>query len=316
MKYGLIPRIAACAAVALMVAGGPAMAEFPEKPITMIVPWTAGGSTDQTARALAAAAAKDLGQPIVIVNKPGASTTLGMSELAAAEPDGYTIGTLSSTTYMAQITGMQVPYDMLESFTFISYYGDNMIGIVTMKDKPWNSLEELVQAGKEKPGEISFGTGGVNTTQHLMAEAVQKTSGAKFTHIPHRGSAESLPALLGGHVDFLSEVSVWAPQAQAGEVKVLAINLPKRSESFPDVPTLTELGYTALRSVQGIIGPAGIPDDVRAKLEAAFRKALGDENFISTMKNLRMEIVDMSGAEFRAMIEGEFKNASELVGAN
>src|SRR5690606_23209640 len=149
----------------------------------------------------------DLGQPIVIVNKPGASTTLGMSELAASEPDGYTIGTLSSTTYMAQITGMAVPYDMMENFSFISYYGDNMIGLVTMKDKPWETLEQLVEAGKKEPGKISYGTGGVNTTQHLMAEAVQKASGASFTHIPHRGSAESLPALLGGHVDFISEVS-------------------------------------------------------------------------------------------------------------
>lgn len=315
MKISFVSTISAIAASTLMLAGGAAMAEFPDRAITLIVPWSAGGSTDQTGRALANAASRELGQPIVILNKPGASTTLGMSEIAAAEPDGYTIGTLSSTAYMAQITGMNVPYDMLESFSFISYYGDNMIGIVAMDGAPWDTLDDLIEAGKESPGRISYGTAGVNTTQHLMTEALQKATGASFNHIPQRGSAETLPALLGGHVDFVTEVSVWAPQVQAGEAKALAINLPERSESFPDVPTLEELGYTALRSVQGIVGPAGIPDDVRATLETAFRNALKDEVFIKTMQNLRMEIIEMSGDEFRDVVADEVSKATKLVGS-
>lgn len=288
---------------------------FPDRPINLIVPWAAGGSTDQTGRVLAKAAEEHLGQPIVIVNKPGASTTLGMIELAQAKPDGYTIGTLSSTTYMVPLTGQAVPYDMMKSFSFISYYGDNLIGIAVLKDKPWKTLKELVDDGKKNPGKITYGTGGVNTTQHMMIEALSQRSGAKFTHIPQRGSAGSIPAILGGHVDFISEVSVWAPYIESDQVRLLVINTPKRSAGFPDVPTYNELGYDALRSVQAIIGPAGIPEDRRVKLEAAFRKALEDRTFQEVMKKLRMEIVDMSGSETRDAIAKEIETAKRLISA-
>lgn len=299
------------AALSLLFAES-ALAEYPEKPITMIIPWSAGGSTDQTARALAAAASQELGQPIVVVNKPGASTTLGMSELAAAAPDGYTIGTLSSTTYMAPITGTEVPYKMMESFDFVSYYGDNLIGMAVLNDKPWKTLGELVDASKESANGLNYGTAGANTTQNLITEALKQATGAKFTHIPYRGSAESLPSLLGGHVDFITETSVWAPYVSSGEVRVLAVNIPVRSKSLPDVPTLKELGYPYLRSVQGIIAPAGLPEDVRGKLEGAFRKALADPQFVEVMKKLRMEIVEMGGEEMRQTISSEVENATRL----
>lgn len=309
MKMKTIFSVAAVSAV--LALSGPAFAEFPEKPITLIIPWSAGGSTDQTARALAAAASKELGQPIVIVNKSGASTTLGMSELAAAAPDGYTIGTLSTTTYMAPITGTEVPYKMMESFDFISYYGDNLIGIAVLADKPWQTLDDLINASKEGNG-FNYGTAGANTTQNLMTEALKQQTGAKFTHIPYRGSAESLPSLLGGHVDFITETSVWAPYVESGEVRILVVNTPERSASLPDVPTLKELGHPYLRSVQGIIAPAGLPEDVRMKLETAFRNALKDEQFVDLMGKLRMEIVDMSGEEMRETIGVEVENATTL----
>lgn len=308
-----LPTKLATASAVLLLATGTAFSQFPEREITLIVPWSAGGSTDQTARALSAAASEELGQPIVIENRPGASTTLGMTELANADPDGYTIGTLSSTTYMAPLTGTEVTYDMMESFSFVSYYGDNLIGIVAGADRPWDSIEELIEDGTENPGDIVYGTAGVNTTQHLMTEALQMDSGAVFTHIPYSGSAESLPALMGGHVDFLTEVSVWAEQVEAGDVKVLAVNLPERSEAYPEVPTLNELGYRALRSVQGIIGPAGMPEEVRSKLETAFLSSLDDERFVEAMANLRMEIVEMNGEEMREAIGQEVTNASELI---
>lgn len=304
-------KLTLAVAAALAILSAPARAEFPDKPITLIIPWNAGGSTDQTARALAAAAEKELGQPIVIVNKPGASTTLGMSELAAAAPDGYTIGTLSTTTYMAPITGTEVPYTMMESFDFVSYYGDNLIGIAALSGKEWETLDDLIAASKEGNG-LNYGTAGANTTQNLISEALKQATGGQLTHIPYRGSAESLPSLLGGHVDFITETSVWAPYVETGEVKIFAVNTPERSASLPDVPTLAELGYRSLRSVQGIIAPAGLPEDVRSKLETAFRNALKDEDFVALMGKLRMEIVDMDGAAMREAIAAEVTNAGEL----
>jgi tripartite-type tricarboxylate transporter receptor subunit TctC len=295
-----------------LLAATPASA-FPDRQITMIVPWAPGGSTDQTGRALARVAERHLGQPIVILNKPGASTLIGMRELAQAKPDGYTIGTLSSSSYLAPLTGQSASYDILKDFTYISYYGDNLIGIAVLKDKPWKSLQDLIEDGKKNPDKINYGTGGVSTTQHLMIEALSRRTGAKFNHVPQRGSAGSVPALLGNHVDFISEVSVWAPHVESGQARLLVLNTPKRAAAYPDVPTYAELGFEYLRSVQAIIGPAGIPEDIRQKLETAFRKSLDDPGFKDTMAKLQMEISDMPGPQVREVVAAEIEKAKRLI---
>ncbi len=306
-------KIGAAAVVGLAtLLAAPAIA-FPDRPITMIVPWAPGGSTDQTSRVLARAAEKHLGQPIVILNKPGASTLIGMRELAQAKPDGYTIGTLSSSSYLAPLTGQAAAYDILKDFTYISYYGDNLIGIAVLKDKPWKSLQELVEDGKKNPDKINYGTGGANTTQHLMIEALSRRTGAKFNHVPQRGSAGSVPALLGNHVDFISEVSVWAPHVETGQARLLVLNTPKRAAAYPDVPTYAELGFEYLRSVQAIIAPAGIPNDIRLKLETAFRQALEDPGFKDVMAKLQMEISDLPGPQVRELVAAEIEKAKRLI---
>ncbi|MBP7063281.1 tripartite tricarboxylate transporter substrate binding protein [Ferrovibrio sp.] len=304
---------AAVAAVSIITAAGAARAEFPERPISLIIPWDAGGSTDQTARVLAKAAEKALGQPVVPVNKPGAATVLGMTELAAAKPDGYTIGVLSSSSYLIPLAGRQVQYDPEKSFSFISYYGDNLIGVAVPANAPWKTLKDLVEDGKKNPGKLKFGTGGVGTTQHLTIEGLMVDTGAKFIHIPQKGSAGSVPALLGQHVDFISETSVWAPFVDQKELRALSVTTPARSPRFPDVPTMQEMGYKSLRSVQAIIAPAGMPEPVRVKLEAAFRGALKDQAFIDTMNRLAMVIVDMPGAETKALVDGEIARARTLL---
>ena len=306
-------RIAAAALSAAAVSAGSARAEYPEKPITMIVPWAAGGSTDQTARVLAKAAEARLGQPIVIVNRPGASTTIGMAELAKAKPDGYTIGTLSSTAYLVALQGRQLPFHPIDDFSYISYYGDNVIGVAVLSSAPWNSLGDLIAAGKKDPGRIKYGTAGVGTTQHLTTEALQRSSGAKFVHIPQQGSAASPPALLGGHVDFIMETSVWAPFVEDKQVRLLAVTTPERAKSYPDVPTMNELGFRSLRSVQAIIGPAGMPEPIRGKLEEAFRAALADKTFQETMQRLAMQVVDLPGDEVKKLVASDYTIAKELI---
>lgn len=308
-----IATVLVLVAAALAAAPPGARAEYPERPITLIVPWAPGGSTDLTGRALAQAAEKILGQPIVIVNKPGAATMLGMTELAGARPDGYTIGTLSSTTYMHPLRGRQVSYDPLKSFTYISYYGDNLIGIAVPADSKWKTLQDLVADGKANPGKLKYGNAGVGTTQHLTTEKIQLDSGARFTFVPQKGSAEAVAALLGGHLDFITEVSVWAPHVEAGKLRLLAVTTPKRAEGFPDVPTVFELGFESLRSVQAIIGPAGIPEPIRAKLESAFRKGMADPGFLAVMKKLHMVVVEGDGAYARKAVESEISRAKALI---
>lgn len=301
------------AALAALVPFGAQAQKFPDRPITLIVPWAAGGSTDQTGRVLAKAAEPHLGQPIVIINKPGATTTIGMAELARAKPDGYTIGTLSSSSYLLALQGRTLPYDPIESFSYISYYGDNLIGIAVPADSRWKTLADLIAEGKANPGKLNYGTAGLGTTQHLSTEALTLATGAKFTHIPQQGSAGSMTALLGKHIDFITETSVWAPHVASGRVRLLAVTAPKRTKYFPEVPTFTELDVSPIRSVQAIIGPAGMPEPVRKTLEVAFRKALKDPNFISTMQKLSMDIIDLPGPEVKKLIEQEFLRARVVV---
>ncbi|MGB3271492.1 MAG: tripartite tricarboxylate transporter substrate binding protein [Xanthobacteraceae bacterium] len=314
LKQMALTGLGLAMSIATLVGPAPARAEYPEKPITMIVPWSAGGSTDQTARVLAKAAEAYLGQPIVIINRPGASTTIGMAELAKAAPDGYTIGTLSSTAYLVALQGRQLPFDPIESFSYISYYGDNLIGIAVLDDSPFKTVQDLIAEGKKSPGKIKYGTAGVGTTQHLTTEALQKGSGAKFVHVPQNGSAASMPALLGRHVDFVMEVSVWAPFIENKQVRLLAVTTPNRAKAYPDVPTLKELGYQSLLSVQAIIGPAGMPEPIRTKLEGAFRKALTDSAFQQTMQRLAMEVRDLPGPQVKKLVQDEYALAKELIG--
>jgi tripartite-type tricarboxylate transporter receptor subunit TctC len=147
----------------------------------------------------------------------------------------------------------------------------------------------------------------------LTTEAIQFGSKAKFVHVPQQGSAASMPALLGGHVDFVTETSVWAPFIEDKSVRLLAVTTPKRAAPYPDVPTLNELGYKSLRSVQAIIAPAGLPEPIRAKLESAFRKALTDKAFQDTMGRLSMEVVDLPGAEVKTLVDGEYTLAAQLL---
>ena len=302
------------AGLLLAAATGLAQAQaFPSHPITMIVPWAPGGSTDQTSRALAKAAQETLGQPIVVVNKPGASTTIGMAELAKAKPDGYTIGTLSSSSYLLALQGRELPYHPIDAFSYISYYGDNLIGIAVPADSRWKTLGDLIAEAKANPGKLNYGTAAIGSTQHLSTEALTLATGARFTHIPQQGSAGSMTALLGKHIDFITETSVWAPHVAAGRVRLLAVTSPRRAAAYPDVPTFAELDVSPIRSVQAIIGPAGMPEAQRKVLENAFRKALKDPGFGNTMKTLAMEILDLPGPEVKKLVEQEFLRARVVV---
>jgi tripartite-type tricarboxylate transporter receptor subunit TctC len=287
--------------------------KFPDKPITMIIPWAAGGSTDQSGRALAKAAEAHLGQPVVVLNKPGASTTIGMAELARAKPDGYTVGTLSSSSYLLALQGRELPYDPINAFSYISYYGDNLIGIAVPADSRWKTLADLIADAKANPGKLNYGTAAIGSTQHLTTEALTLATGARFMHIPQQGSAGSMTALLGKHVDFITETSVWAPHLAAGRVRLLAVTAPRRVAAYPDVPTLAELDVAPIRSVQAVIGPAGMPEAQRRILEGAFRKALKDPGFVNTMKTLVMEIVDLPGPEVKKLVEQEFLRARVVI---
>jgi len=279
--------------------------DFPSRPITLIIPWAAGGTSDMIGRALAKAAGEHLGQQIIVVNRSGASTQIGIAAVTQAKPDGYTIGTLSSSTYALQAQGQKLPFDVNDSLSYISYIGDNTVGIAVRADSPYKTLKELLDAARAKPEELRFGTAGPGSTPHLLIESLSDAARAKFTHVPYQGSAATMPALLGGFVDFVCDVSSWAPFVRDGRVRLLAVAAPRRIEEYSSVPTLTELGYPQVRNIQAVIGPKGIPGPIRDKLEVAFRKALQGQEFQSSMQRLSMTIVDMPGEQVANLVRKE-----------
>jgi tripartite-type tricarboxylate transporter receptor subunit TctC len=287
--------------------------EFPSRPVNLIVPWPAGGSTDQVARVVARAAEAELGQPIIVLNRPGASTVIGMTEVIRAQPDGYVIGQLSSTTYLTALLRQTPPYQPLNDFSYVYHYADNLIGIVVRADAPWRTLADLVAAGKASSTGLNYGTAGTGSPQHLMVEALNKKAGTGFTHIPMTGTAPAITALLGGHIDFISETSAWMPYVREGKLRPLVVNTPARSHMLPDVPTLGESGFDAFRSVGGIVAPAALPETVRTRLESVFARAAQAPEVLDMMERLSMEPQHNAGPALKALVAEQIRIAQPII---
>ena len=303
--------ILACLALAL---GIPAMAaEYPTKPINLVIQYPAGGSTDLAARAMAAASRKYLGQPVICENKAGGGGTVGVALVAAKPPDGYTIGIVTSSPAMAFHMG-KLNFHPLSDLTPIIRWGNYLFGITVRSDAQWKTMKELIQYVKQNPEKVSYGSPGVGTPPHLAMEELSMVAGLKFTHIPAKGIAENNTALLGGHIDAVSDSSGWAPLVDAGKFRLLATWGEKRSDRYPQVPTIKEIGHDVVaRSHLGIIGPKGIPKPIVARLADAFKKALEDPEFLSVMKKMDMPTEYLDTAGYEKYLRSDFENIGKLV---
>lgn len=273
---------------------------FPDKPITFVVPFAPGGISDIMARAMGASMSTNLGQPVVIVNKASPGLVLGLSEVAKAKPDGYTIGIWFSSAYtfpMAMKT--TVPYDGIDGFTFIHSYTEPVLGVVVRTDARWKTFQDLIDEGKSSPGKLKFGTVGVNSGQHVIMEIVMKATGARWVHVPQSGVAAGIANVLGGHLDFESDASSWAPNVRQGQMRLLAVSGDQRSTFFPDAPTFKELGFKVINSRGAVVGPAHLPEPIRARLEASIVAALKDEKVKEAFAGVATEVSGMAGADMR-----------------
>ena len=251
-------------------------AQYPTKEINMIVGFPPEGATDIAARGLCEPASKTLRQPMLVINKPGASSAVGLSFLKNQKPDGYTLGTITVSGVIAQHMNPNAGYDFPKDFTPIMGYGENVGGIVVRADSPWKTLKEFIDYAKANPGKIKFSSTGVGSIHHLLMEALGIQEGIKWTHIPFAG-VQSVPALLGGHVDMLCTGFEPKPHVIAGKLRYLAMYSKKRVPIFPDVPTLIELGYNISGiNIAGIAGPKGIPKPIVDILHRAFKEAMDD----------------------------------------
>lgn len=269
-----------------------ASAAYPDRPITLIVPYGAGGTTDQIGRALGDALSRQLDETIVIENKPGAAGTMGAAQLKRAKPDGYTLSILPLGVFrQVYLQPGGVSYDPLKDITYISMFAGYNFAVAVMQDAKWKTIDELVADGKANPGQIAYGSPGLFSGNHVVMAELERVTGAKFNHIPFKSDSESLTAMMGGHVDAAVSTNVVVPFVASGQMRLLATAGKTRPKDMADVPTLQEAGYDVLvPSPMGIGAPAGLPDDIRDKLDKAMEAATRDPKFVEIMERLGIEI--------------------------
>lgn len=287
----LIQKVLAAAmatvAIACSTASLATAQSFPSKPITLIVPWPAGGSTDLVMRAMADAASKDLGQPVVVDNKAGASGTIGPSTLLTAKPDGYTIAQMPITMFrLPLMKDKKVAWKPASDFTYICHLSAYTFGITTKADGPFKSWADVVKFAKENPGKVTYASPGAGTSLHLGVEQIAKLSGIQLTHVPFKGGAETNAAVLGGHTMLQADSTGWKTLVDSGQLRLLNLWTESRSVHWPDVPTLKELGINLVfDSPWGIAGPKGMDQAVVARLDKAFKASLDDAKVKEMLHN-------------------------------
>ncbi|MDB5546888.1 MAG: tripartite tricarboxylate transporter substrate binding protein [Tardiphaga sp.] len=284
-----IATLAAAASVVTMIGTAAVAQDYPTKPITLIVPWPAGGGTDLSMRAIAEAASKHLGQPIVIDNKAGASGTVGPATMAAAaKPDGYTISQIPITVFRLPLM-QQVSFNPATDFTYIVHLTGYTFGVTTNVESQFKTWKDVVDFAKANPGKVTYATPGAGTSLHIGMEQIAQQAGIKLTQVPFKGQAESNAAVLGQHTMLQADSTGWRPLVDGGKLRLLMVWTGERSPNFKDVPTLKELGYPMVYdSPFGIAGPKGMDPKIVAKLHDAFKKAIEDPAVIATLAKYDM----------------------------
>ena len=290
-------RLLVASAGAAALATMPALVHaqnFPSRPIKYICPWPAGGSTDAVMRTLAESAGKILGQNIIIENKPGAGGMLGANELVNAKPDGYTLAQLPHGVF--RIPHMQkVQFDTLKDFTWIACLTGYTFGLVVPTDSPIKSIKDLIAFAKANPEKLTYGSTGNGTSPHLAVEEFSQRAGIKLTHVPFKGNAENMQAILGGHIMAASDATGWGPHVESGKLRLLATYGSKRTKRWPTVATLDELGYqTVSDSPFGVCGPKGMDPAVVKTLHDAFRKTLEDPAVLASFEKYDQSVIYMN----------------------
>jgi tripartite-type tricarboxylate transporter receptor subunit TctC len=293
--------LAATAGVAATVAL-PALAQdkFPSRPITLIAPWPAGGSSDAVMRAFAESASRTLGVSVIIENKPGAGGTLGAAAMVNGKGDGYLLTQLPLGIYRLPHM-QQMSFDPVKDITHIACLTGYTFGIACTADAPFKTLKEMVAYAKANPGKLEYGHTGTGTTPHLAIEEFSEKAGIQLNPIAYKGSAEIMQAILGGHIRVMSGTTEFAPHVQSGKLRLLATLGSNRNKAFPDVPTVKESGWdTITESPFGIGGPKNMDPAVVKVLHDAFKATLDDPKVQATLDRFFMPTVYMSTAEYTA----------------
>jgi tripartite-type tricarboxylate transporter receptor subunit TctC len=288
-------------------------AEFPTKPVNLLVGYEAGGPTDVSARALAAAMEPLLGQSVVVVNKPGGSSAVQLALLATAKADGYTIGFISGAAVIIPYF-QKVNYDLAKDFTYLHELYTYPEGLSVKGDAPWKTLKDLIEYARKNPNSVKIGTPGTVNSITLIATAVGKQAGVEWTIVPFKGDAPAITALLGGHIQATATVSGHIPQAREGQLRIIATATATRMKDFPDVPTFKDLGFDYVTStIAGIAGPKGLPEPIAKKLEMAVAKAAGNPAYVEACKKLALQPQEKTGKDYESHLLTTYQNMGDIL---
>jgi tripartite-type tricarboxylate transporter receptor subunit TctC len=302
------------AAVAALSGNAAFAQNYPAKPVTPIVPWPAGGSTDIAMRAIAEVASKHLGQPIVIDNRAGGSGTVGPAQMAAtAKPDGYTVAQIPITVFRLPLM-QQTTWDAEKDFTYIVHLTGYTFGVTVKADSPFKSWADVVKFAKENPGKVTYATPGTGTSLHIGMEQIAARDGIKVTQVPFKGGAETNAAVLGGHTMLQVESSGWKSLVESGQLRLLMIWTANPSPNYPGVPTLQQLGYPfVFDSPFGIAGPKGMDPKIVQTLHDAFKKAIDDPAVRATLAKYDMVVNYKNTADYVKFVKEVTDTESKVV---
>jgi tripartite-type tricarboxylate transporter receptor subunit TctC len=305
---------------ALMLAAVPAVAfaqdRYPSRPITLIVPFAPGGVADVTARAVAEAMARTLGQAVVVDNRPSAGSIVASQAVASAKPDGYTLLLMSNGNAVSVGLFKKLPYDTVQDLLPISTLGFFDLGIFVPAQSRFASLQQVLAHGKAHPGELKVGTIAVGSTQHLAAKLFSTVAGVPVLSVPYKGSPAVVMALRTGEIDLAMEiVAPVLPQLKSGDVKALAVTSAQRNPALPDVPTVQQAGIAGydVTSWNAIAAPAGTPPEVVDTLGRAIREAVASPAVRSRLEGLGMRLQAGTPEQARALLAGEIRRWGEVI---
>lgn len=289
---------------------------FPSKPLRVVVPVPAGGNLDLVTRAVSERLSASIGQPVIVENRSGASSSVGTRFVAKSAPDGYTLLAMANTFLSTPAVMAGAGYDPVAEFVGVSELARIPNVLVVSASSPFQSVTELIAQAKAKPGELSFATAGAGSVGHMAAERFARQVGAQFTHIPYKGNAPALVDIVGGRVAFMfDQISTSAPHLKAGKLRSLGVTTATRAALFPDLQTLDEAGVKGFEDVtfNGLSAPAGTPPDVLAKLYEEVAKVLRSSELRSRFAAQGIEVAPSpSYAHFTTYIRDEVARYARL----
>jgi tripartite-type tricarboxylate transporter receptor subunit TctC len=294
--------------------------DYPNKPVRLVVGFAAGGISDVLGRAIVIPLSKNIGQQVIVENKPGAGTTIAGDFTARSAPDGYNLWLQDITSHAINAALYQkLPYDSMKDFTFIAMVASTPLMLVVHPSTQANSVKELIALLKANPGKYSYGSSGNGTIVHLAAEMLKSAAGVEALHVPYKGSNPATAAILGGEVTFVfSTMPPAVSNMRSGKLRALAVTTPQRSGAAPDVPTMIEAGLPGFEIVlySGVLGPKGMDPAVVRKLNAEFAKAVKAPEMQPVWANIGAEPLVMSPEEFERRTQAEIAKLAPVVKAS